>query len=103
MHEKIKMRLDEMPYRDIESGKKRFEVRLNDEKRQALQVGDVIEFTLRPDFVETFEKKIVGLHKYDTFADFYSEHPKEKGEVTAYDFYTKDDEEMYGALAIELA
>ena len=100
---KIKMHLNKEPFREIESGRKRFEVRLFDEKRQALAVGDVIEFVLRPDCVESFEKKVVGLHQYETFTDFYAEHPEEKGEVTAYDFYTKEDEAEYGVVAIELA
>lgn len=40
-----KMGLYEEPFQSIVAGKKVIEIRLNDEKRQAVQVDDLIEFT----------------------------------------------------------
>lgn len=39
------MRLYEEPFRLVSNSTKTVEVRLNDEKRQAVQIGDFIEFT----------------------------------------------------------
>ena len=39
--------LNETPYRLIESGTKTIEMRLNDEKRQKLKKGDILEFINR--------------------------------------------------------
>ena len=39
------MNLDLSPCRAMESGEKTIELRLNDEKRRALKVGDEIEFS----------------------------------------------------------
>lgn len=40
------MRLYEEPFRLVSNSTKTVEVRLNDEKRQAVQIGDFIEFTI---------------------------------------------------------
>ena len=39
-----KMRLVDFAFKAIRDGKKDVEVRLNDEKRQLIKVGDLIEF-----------------------------------------------------------
>ncbi|HEY1074482.1 MAG TPA: ASCH domain-containing protein, partial [Patescibacteria group bacterium] len=41
------MRLHPRPFDNIKSGKKTSELRLNDEKRSAIKIGDMIEFTSR--------------------------------------------------------
>jgi len=96
------MHLHEIPFRAIERGEKKIEVRLFDEKRQAISVGDVIEFLLRPDNTKKIEKKIVALHRFPTFADFYNVYPAELSISDARDYYSSEDEQRYGVLAVEL-
>ena len=57
------MRLHDEPFKLIKAGTKTIELRLYDEKRQEIKVGDEIEFTSRA----TGEKqvtKVVALHTY---------------------------------------
>ena len=95
------MRLHKGPFRLIESGKKRVECRLNDEKRRELRAGDVIEFQLRPDFVEKLEKRIVALHTFPSFEAMFEQFPEERVS-NVYQYYTPEDEQKYGVVAIEL-
>lgn len=101
-----KMHLQESPYRAIESGEKRFETRLFDEKRKQLEVGDEIEFVLRDEHGEptdeSLTRSILALHRYQTFADFYEDHPNELHQGDARDYYSEAAEAEYGVVAIEL-
>lgn len=46
------MKLKSEPFEKMKSGAKTVELRLNDEKRQLVQIGDFIEFTLIDDPVQ---------------------------------------------------
>ena len=45
MKEHHSMKLKPLPFAAIQSGKKVLELRLNDEKRQKIKIGDTIVFT----------------------------------------------------------
>ena len=47
------MKLLEQPFKRISAGIKTLELRLYDEKRKALKLGDTIRFSKLPDFTET--------------------------------------------------
>lgn len=51
----------------IKNGTKRIELRLFDEKRQQLQLGDTIEFITSEN--ETLKTKVIGLLRYNSFAN----------------------------------
>ena len=53
----------------IKNGTKRIELRLFDEKRQKIKIGDTIEFT-NPDG-EKLLAKVVGLLRYGSFEDLF--------------------------------
>ena len=53
----------------IKNGTKRIELRLFDEKRQRIRLGDTIEFT-NPDG-ETLAVKVVGLLRYGSFEELF--------------------------------
>ena len=53
----------------IKNGTKRIELRLFDEKRQRVRLGDIIEFT-NPDG-EKLLVKVVGLLRYGSFVDLF--------------------------------
>lgn len=62
------MKLQPRPFEAIKSGAKDIELRLNDEKRRQLNVGDTISFSKLPDQTETIVAEVVGLLHYPTFA-----------------------------------
>ena len=55
----------------IKDGTKRIELRLYDEKRQSIQIGDIIEFTKSEN--KKFKAEVVGLLRYDSFADLFED------------------------------
>ena len=107
MHE---MRLHDSPFKLIQSGTKTIELRLYDEKRQQIQVGDEIVFTNRV----TDEKqrtKVIALHIYRSFADLYRDYDKFSlgyslnEEAKSEDmemYYSKEEQEKYGVVGIEI-
>ena len=56
----------------IKNGTKRIELRLFDEKRQKIRLGDIIEFT-NPDG-EALAVKVVGLLRYGSFEDLFKDY-----------------------------
>ena len=61
---KHKMKLQEKYYDFIINGTKRIEIRLNDEKRQTIKLGDTIEFAKEPELKDKFDAKVIGLINY---------------------------------------
>lgn len=107
-----KMNLNPEPFAMIRSGQKTIELRLNDEKRKRIQVGDIIEFTQS----ETREKlitKVVAIHRFDSFAELYQKLPLLKCGYKKADietakpedmnlYYTPEQQAKYGVLGIEI-
>ncbi|WP_253289129.1 ASCH domain-containing protein [Lachnoclostridium sp. MSJ-17] len=107
-----KMNLNPEPFEMIRTGQKTIELRLNDEKRQKIKVGDMIEFTQ----TETGQKlitEVITLHRFDTFTELYQELPLLKCGYTEADiatakpedmdlYYTPEKQKKYGVLGIEL-
>ena len=104
------MNLHDKPFNLIKKGTKTIELRLNDEKRQMIKEGDLIEFNNR----QTGEKIIVRiekLYKYDNFAELYYDFDPislgyAEGEgVNPEDmelYYTKEQQAKYGVLGIKI-
>lgn len=63
------MKLQNEPFDNIKSGKKRIEFRLNDKKRQQLRIGDIITFRKLPELTQTITTKIIGLSYFNSFDD----------------------------------
>jgi len=98
------MRLHPEPYRLIESGAKRVECRVNDEKRQQLAVGDTVVLTRREsDPPETLTRTIIGLHTFPNFEALFERFPEERGDGQwPAKYYTPEAIARYGVVAIEL-
>lgn len=62
-------------FQSIIEGKKKVEVRLNDERRRKINVGDTIEFIKVPQQDETLKVHVTGIRKYDTFEEMYEDIP----------------------------
>lgn len=104
------MKLQPFPFDQIRDGKKKIEVRLYDEKRQAINIGDIIEFRKEPEQTEIVKANVVGLLRYKTFADLANDfkatdfgHPNTDHLMTSiFSFYTKEQEAKYGVLGIRI-
>ncbi len=104
------MKLDSKYFEKILCGEKTIEMRLWDEKRQKIKVGDFIEFTDRANFRQMMTI-VVGLHKFRNFTELYAHFDKSK---LGYDrdeaadphdmaqFYTQQDIDQYGVVGIEV-
>ena len=99
-------------FQSIIDGKKKVEVRLNDEKRREIQVGDYIEFVKVPEQDETLIVKVSELRSFDTFKEMYQTIPFHEFDCEGwtmdemihgtYEIYTPDQEKQWGALAITI-
>ncbi len=105
------MKLKESPFIKIRNGSKTIELRLNDEKRQQVQVGDFIEFSLLDNPTEKIQTRVTVLHHFDSFQELYASLPKEKLSYSSsdmpnpdhmYEYYPREKQEQYGVLGIEL-
>ena len=107
MHE---MKVQPEYYNFILNGTKRIEIRLNDEKRQSIKLGDRIRFLKEPNLDESFEVRFTGLLRYNYFEDMFKDldisilsdksMTKEKLLLDLEKFYTKEKQEKYGVLGI---
>lgn len=106
-----KMKLKLSPFEKIENGSKMIELRLFDEKRQKVQVGDFIEFTCLGDATQKIQTRVIALHRFNSFVELYASLPKEKLGYKSTDtpdpnhmdeYYSREDQEKYGVLGIEL-
>lgn len=105
------MKLRAAPFEKIKNGSKTIELRLNDEKRQKVQVGDFIEFSCLDEPKQKIQTLVTVLQHFSSFAELYNSLPKEKlgyavSETSSPDhmdeYYTREDQERYGVLGIEL-
>lgn len=100
-------------FEKIESGRKTIELRLCDEKRRLVSVGDTIVFTNTENAAAALTAKVIALHPFASFAELYENLPLEKcgysvdeldsaspDDMLAY--YPREKELKYGALGIEL-
>ena len=104
------MRLHNDPFNKIKNGTKTIELRLNDEKRQLLKEGDILEFTNRVT-LEKMKTIIEGLYRYNSFSELYKNFDKVAmgyGEDEIADpkdmemYYPIEEQEKYGVLAIKI-
>ena len=109
MHE---MKLQPEYYNFILNGTKRIEIRLYDEKRQGIMLGDTIKFLKEPELSESFNAKVTGLLRYNSFKDMFKDFDisilsdksmtKEELIKVLEQFYTKEKQERYGVLGIRI-
>ncbi len=91
----------------IRNGTKRIELRLYDEKRKQVCIGDIIEFSNGKDTVQV---KVIGLLRYDTFENLFndfdisvlSDVSMTKGELLGVmeEFYPMEKQKDFGVVGI---
>lgn len=104
------MRLNNKPFELIKSGLKTIELRLNDEKRQLINKGDIIIFTNRVTS-EQLKTRVIGLLKFANFEELYQYFNKvdlgygfdEDANPSDMElYYSKEEQDKYGVVAIEI-
>lgn len=107
------MNLHDAPYDMIATGRKIYELRLYDEKRRNIKVGDEILFTRSSGGDDSMRVLVVGLHLYKSFSELYASLPLLKCGYTEEDvgtadpsdmdvYYSKEKQSKYGVVAIEI-
>jgi ASC-1-like (ASCH) protein len=104
------MKLLKEPYLEIKEGRKIIEMRLYDEKRQGISVGDTIVFACGDFFGEKLEAEVVGIYIYE---DFFSLAESYEPRALGFDgssseyiaefmmrIYSAEDVKKYGVCAI---
>ena len=107
------MSLIQNAFDKIKEGTKRVEMRILDEKRSKLSVGDIINFSCVQNPEEHFPVRVTGLHRYSSFSELACDFkPSDLGyslshiEDLPYDmemFYGEDKIRRCGALAIRVS
>ena len=107
------MNLHPQPFGMIAAGKKTIELRLLDEKRKQIAVGDILVFT-NTDTGEQLRCEVKSLHVFPNFAVLYGALPLEKcgylpeeladarpEDMDAY--YAPAEQKQFGVVGIEIA
>lgn len=90
---------------------KNIEIRLNDEKRRKLKVGDTLVFLKRPDDIEKISATVTNLVYFDSFIDVtnyydmkrvYLDNTSKEDYINLMKrFYSDEEVSKYGVVAIE--
>ena len=107
------MQLQPSPFEMIRDGTKTIELRLFDEKRKKIRIGDTILFTNTAS-KETLKVKVLELLVFDSFDTLYSRLPllecgytKDDVETASPDdmnaYYPKEMQQKYGVVGIRVA
>jgi len=92
---------DKEPFEAIISGRKSYEIRLLDEKRQKIKLGWTIKGVLKGHEGIFFYSKVIGLSIFKNFSDLYKVLDVEDYEKELLSkVYTKEKEMKYGVLVI---
>lgn len=106
------MNLELSAFLKIANGSKTIELRLNDKKRQKINIGDRIEFRCS-EINSVIFAEVIKLHKFSDFEQLYKALPLEKCGYSKNDlksahytdmekYYIKEQIKKYGVLGIEL-
>lgn len=104
------MKLNDVPFETIKNGTKTIELRLYDEKRRKIKIGDTICFKGK---ASTTKAIVKALHIFRNFDELYAALPLDKCGYTAdelataspedmLEYYTKEQIEKYGVVGIEI-
>lgn len=97
------MKLQRAPFENIKKGQKTIEMRLYDEKRRQIAVGDTVTFSCED---ERLTVRVLALHRFPDFTALYGAFPHsvlgsdDPKDMEAY--YSKEEQQRYGVLGIEI-
>lgn len=101
------------PFEMIRSGRKTIELRLWDEKRSQIGVGDTLVFVHTEDATKTLAARVLALHRFSDFGALYAALPLDKcgylpEEIPAASpadmnvYYSAEKQALYGVVGIEI-
>lgn len=104
------MKLNDVLFETIKNGTKTIELRLYDEKRRKIKIGDTICFKGKASTIKAIVK---AFHIFRNFDELYAALPLDKCGYTAdelataspedmLEYYTKEQIEKYGVVGIEI-
>ncbi len=107
------LNLSPHPFSMIANGNKTIELRLLDEKRKGIAVGDTLIFTNTVDTSCTLTCKVKALHCFANFAELYRSLPLDKCGYLPHEiataapedmeaYYSAEKQKQYGVVGIEL-
>lgn len=104
------MNLQNQYFNFTKNGTKRIELRLFDEKRQKIQLGDIIKFSNSTN--ESIQTQVIGLLRYKSFDDLLKDFDtailadesisKDELKSTLEEFYTPEKQQEYGVIGIRI-
>ena len=107
----IDMNLNDAPFSQIYNGEKTVELRLYDEKRQQICVGDTLRFT-RVNTNDIMETEVLALHVFKSFFELFQtplfaqcgcgDLTIEQSVEMMRGYYTAEQESRYGVVGIEI-
>ena len=106
------MKLQTSSFNCMKFGTKNIEIRLNDEKRQLIKIGDIIKFIEESNSNNFFLVKVIGILKYKSFNDlindfdmkyfFDKDTSKEELLKNLNEFYSEEKQKKYNAVGIKI-
>lgn len=104
------MKLQRKPFENILSGKKVIESRLYDEKRQQINIGDLIEFVCITDSTKRIRTKVRAIYRYGSFEELFSDFSSELFGSQSRNklieeigtLYSIEDQNKYGVVGIRI-
>lgn len=107
------LNLNPQPFAMMADGRKTIELRLYDEKRGQIRVGDTLVFVHTEDATKTLTAKVTALHRFSDFAALYAALPLDKcgylpEEIAAASpadmnvYYSAERQAQYGVVGIEI-
>ena len=108
------MNLTPSPLEMIRDGKKTIELRLYDEKRKKIAIGDSIVFVNTEDPKDTLSVNVVDLYVFDTFDELYKKlslldcgYTEDDIKTASPDdmekYYSKEKQKQYGVVGIKIS
>ena len=104
------MKLNKEPFDLIKEEIKTIEMRLYDEKRRKIRIGDIIEFT-NNETSEIIKCIVVNIHLFSDFKELYAKFDKrtlgyledeDASYTDMFEYYSKEEIDEYGVVGIEI-
>lgn len=107
------MKLKPQPFEMIKKGRKIYELRLFDEKRSLIKIGDGIEFSCTENEGEKLVVEVVDILKYPSFTDLYADlspldigYSEENAHLASHKdmekYYSLEEQAKFGVVAIKI-
>ena len=105
------MKLNNKAFNNVKNGIKKFELRLYDDRRKNINLGDTIIFHNLNNLEDTISVNVLALLRYPSFKDLFTDidyrhcgtaNSLEEKLERVHTFYTAEQEKEFGILAIKI-